>query len=178
MTSDEPLQEVLRRWKRTLAKPVKGVLRRLRDERLPNRETLAYQSWIRQRQAFRTSIYTQVSHPFLFSVLTAVWNGSPVQYLRQLADTIAEQNSDEGCEWVLLDNGCTNPELVHYLTELSALPWVNLQRSPENVGIVRGLRNCLENAHGRYVLPVDGDDLLYPDALRVIASAIIESTLR
>ncbi|HUA54763.1 MAG TPA: hypothetical protein VMB81_21475, partial [Candidatus Sulfotelmatobacter sp.] len=35
--------------------------------------------------------------------------------------------------------------------------------------IVGGLRTCLERATGRYVLPLDSDDRLDPDALRILA---------
>ena len=33
---------------------------------------------------------------------------------------------------------------------------------------------CLENARGKYVLPIDHDDVLTPDALRVVADAIVD----
>jgi hypothetical protein len=42
----------------------------------------------------------------------------------------------------------------------------------ENLGIIGGQRYCLEKASGRYILPVDSDDLLYPDALAVMAGYI------
>lgn len=145
------------------------------DAWLPNRDVREFQTWIAQRQIFRSSIYTKEPYPGLFSILTPVWEGSPVKYLSELAHSIGAQNPNGECEWVLLDNGCANEQLVRCLNDLSALPWVNLQRAETNVGITGGLRRCLESARGRYVLPVDGDDLLYPDALRVLTSAVVEA---
>jgi len=47
-----------------------------------------------------------------------------------------------------------------------------LIRSIENRGIIGGLRVCLEAATGRYVIPLDSDDLLFPDALQVCAQGV------
>ena len=60
-------------------------------------------------------------------------------------------------------------ELLGYLEELQRYPWVSIRASPENVGIIAGLRLCLEHARGRYILPVDADDWLYPDCLEVVS---------
>ena len=164
-----------RKWKRAAAGYLKGSLRRGADEFLPNRETREHGRWIGRRIEVRNSSYTDAPVTGLLSVMTAVWDGSPVKYLRALADSIRVQNR-EGCtEWVLLDNGCQRAELNACLRELSAIPWVKLIRSEKNLGITQGLRACLESASGRYVLPVDGDDLLDLDALSVVTSAIVKN---
>ncbi len=107
----------------------------------------------------------------LFSILTAVWDGSPIPHLRTLAKSVLQQ--DGAFEWVILDNGCQNQALRSYLQELSRRRPVKLLRNETNAGITRGLRLCLEQASARYVLPVDADDVLYPDALRVVASGAL-----
>ena len=43
------------------------------------------------------------------------------------------------------------------------------------MGIVPGLRFCLQKARSRYILPLDADDLLYPDALPVITSFVMQA---
>jgi Glycosyl transferase family 2 len=159
-------------WTREAKAYLKGSLRRQLDAFLPSRETREYESWIKQRQVFRRRVYNHTPSPGLISILTPVWNGSAIKYLRALGQSISEQNESGACEWVILDNGCTNENLRAYLKELSALRWVKIIRSDVNLGITRGLRRCLERANGRYVLPVDGDDLLYADALQVVASAL------
>ncbi len=162
-------------WKQKAKSYLKGSLRRRADALLPSREVREYEGWIKQRQAFRHGAYTHTASSGLFSILTAVWDGSPVKYLRALAHSISEQNGSGFCEWVVLDNGCKDENVRSYLKELSALRWVKVIRADTNLGITRGLRRCLERANGRYVLPVDADDLLYPDALQVIASALAKS---
>ena len=40
---------------------------------------------------------------------------SPIHYLRELAESISQQNKEGACEWVVLDNGCSNKKLLGYL---------------------------------------------------------------
>lgn len=154
---------------------MKGTLRRRAEALLPSREVREYATWIEQRQLARQDVYTQAPVPGLFSILTPVWNGSPLPYLRQLARSIELQNQSGSSQWVVLDNGCSDVQLLRYLDELRSRQWVKVVMAGTNLGITKGLRRCLEEANGRYVLPVDSDDLLYPDALRVAASAVVEA---
>ncbi len=62
--------------------------------------------------------------------------------------------------------------MLSSLEQLSKHSWVSLHHARTNLGITAGLRHCLERATGRYVLPVDADDYLYTDALRVITSCV------
>lgn len=156
-----------RKLGRSLPRGLKGVLRREAELWFPDRETRAYGPWIAERVKYRALAYADPVESGLFSILTAVWNGSPLSYLKRLAQAVVEQNHDGATEWVILDNGISNRALKSFLAELGELPWVELIESWTNCGITCGLRRCLENASGRYVLPVDADDLLYPDALRV-----------
>jgi hypothetical protein len=73
---------------------------------------------------------------------------------------------------VILNNGCTKPELLAYLDTLKQYRWITVLETEENAGIVRGLRLCLEHAKGRYALAVDADDWLYPDCFQVASSWI------
>ncbi|MBV9296116.1 MAG: glycosyltransferase [Acidobacteriaceae bacterium] len=151
---------------------VKGVVRRQTEQLFPNREAREYERWIRERVKTRDTIYQNALEPGLLAVLTPVWNGSPVGPLRALAKSLTSQNPHGTCEWVLLDNGCSNPALLSLFEELSAHTWITSPRVKHNLGIVRGLRECLERASARYVLPVDADDCLYPDALKVVTSYV------
>ncbi len=163
------------RWRRLrygIPAFIRGALRRQADNLLPNREAREYRVWMAQRLAERQSNYQGSVARGLLSILTPVWNRSPVRYLRTLAESLIGQNQGGACEWVILDNGCSNGALLAYIRELNQYSWVKLHRVPTNIGIGAGLRYCLEQATGRYVLPVDADDYLYPDALQVISSYI------
>lgn len=161
-----------RRLGRTLPASLKGALRRQADSLLPNRETREYRAWMAERLKHRALVYNEPLESGLLSILTPVWDGSPLAYLKRLASALIAQNQSGACEWVLLDNGCTDTRLLSYLNELRSHRWIRRYRLEENAGIARGLRYCLEHAHGRYVIPVDADDLLYPDTLRIVTSYI------
>lgn len=158
------------RLRRSLPAGLKGVLRRQAETLFPNREAREYGAWMSERLKYRAMAYDEPLEPGLLSILTPVWDGSPVRYFKTLAEAVVGQNHSGACEWVLLDNGCSNRALTSYLDELSGYRWVRLLRLETNSGISAGLRYCLERAGGRYVLPVDADDLLYCDALRVVTS--------
>ncbi len=135
----------------------------------------AYNRWMTAHLKRRQARYNGVATPGLLSILTPVWDGTPLSYYRELAGTIEQQNAAGHTEWVILNNGCQKPELLAYLEELQRHAWVTVHNSPENVGIIGGLRLCLERARGRYVLPVDADDWLYPDCLSVVSWWVRES---
>jgi hypothetical protein len=162
------LELLAREFKRKL----KGTVRRQTDRFLPTKETREYRRWIAARLSLRQRCYREPLEPGLLSILTAVWDGSPVPYLKQLAESLEAQNGQGAYEWIILDNGCSKAPLTAYLAELASRPWVKIRRSAENIGIVRGLRMSLESAHGRYICPIDADDWIYPDALRALTWAL------
>ena len=51
---------------------------------------------------------------------------------------------------------------------------VRFWRVENNLHIIGGNRFLLEHARGTYVIPVDGDDVVYPDALRIMSIFIAE----
>ena len=125
--------------------------------------------WMAQRLVARKEFYPPQNQPGLFSFMTTAWN-TPVPYLHVLAESLFAQAKQQEFEWVLLDNGTTNPDTRSYLEDLAKRhPEVKFYRVEENLGILGGQRFCLERATGRYVIPVDSDDYLYPDTLAIIA---------
>jgi glycosyltransferase involved in cell wall biosynthesis len=139
-------------------------------------EARLYNEWMKKHLERRRAKYAAPLQPGLLSIATPVWDGSPVSYLRLLAESIAAQNASGTCEWFVLDNGCSKPDVLRYLDELARrYPWVTLHREAKNEGIAGGLRVCLERARGRYLCVVDADDLLYPDCLAVAQWWIRES---
>jgi glycosyltransferase involved in cell wall biosynthesis len=107
----------------------------------------------------------------LFSLLTTVYDTDP-QQLIDLAHSIFGQDAETDFEWILLDNGSSKPETLAAMELLRTHPKVRFERVADNLGIIRGMRRCLEQARGRYVVPVDSDDLLFPQCLRVMAASI------
>jgi len=107
----------------------------------------------------------------LFSFVTTVWNTAP-QFVAELAESVFGQDGGAEFEWIILDNGTSRADTRALLKEIANHPAVRLVRVDENIGIVKGLRYCLERAGNRYIVPLDSDDLLTPDCLRILASCL------
>ncbi|RYH64030.1 MAG: glycosyltransferase, partial [Alcaligenaceae bacterium] len=128
-------------------------------------------SFYRERRLKCRDLYRPSESQGLISLLTTVYDTDPEQ-LTDLAHSIFGQDSKIDFEWILLDNGSSKPETLTVLQRLQTHPQVRFGRVAENLGIIRGMRWCLERAQGHYVVPVDSDDLLFPQCLRVIAAFI------
>ena len=127
-----------------------------------------YHAWLERQNAERQTRYACALEKSLLSVVTPVWDGTPLEYFRLLAEGIIRQNESQAAEWVIVNNGCQNPETLGALADLAKHSWIAVQHAPTNLGIIGGLRLGLEGAHGRYILPVDSDDFLYPDCLQIV----------
>ncbi|MEO8519728.1 MAG: glycosyltransferase [Acidobacteriota bacterium] len=128
-----------------------------------------YPEWLAKRCAVRTAQYAPPTpDDNLFSLLTTVYDTAP-EYVDALAASVASQTFT-GFEWIVLDNGSRNPRTLSAIASLAALAQVRLFRVDRNLGIIGGMRYVLERAGGRYILPVDSDDVLFPDTLAVVAS--------
>lgn len=105
----------------------------------------------------------------LISLITAVYD-TKASYLTDLAQSVFGQDADVDFEWIILDNGSSDPSTLAALAKITGHPSVVSGRVEQGLGIIGGFRWCLERATGRYILPVDHDDLLFPDCLRVVAA--------
>ncbi|CCB65063.1 glycosyltransferase [Hyphomicrobium sp. MC1] len=137
-----------------------------------------FRSWVsddygmyrREMLKERSALYAEAD-PSLLSLITPVWN-TPARYLRELAETVFAQDCGLGFEWLILDNGSQNTDTLDCLQKIANHQAVRLIRVEQNIGIVPALRRLLEEAKNRYVVPLDSDDLLTPDCLRIITSAL------
>jgi O-antigen biosynthesis protein len=139
----------------------------------PVRPPDRYNRWRARRLEDRRSEYPvpRLPDPVTFSLVTAVWN-TPGEYLRELADSVLAQELSDGWEWVIADNGSTNPDTLAVLDDLRGDPRIKIESHPVNLGILGGMRSCLDRAVGRYIVHLDHDDLITADALRVVASSL------
>jgi O-antigen biosynthesis protein len=108
------------------------------------------------------------------SFLTPIWNTDPI-FINVLAESLLPQLERAHAEWVLLDNGSDRKETLERLDRLRKHPNVRFARSGRNLGIIGGLRHCLERASGRYVATIDHDDYLHPGAVGTIADFLEQS---
>lgn len=124
--------------------------------------------------AARRATCLQTQLPGLISFVTTVWN-TPAPFLTALAETVFSQDGGDNFEWLILDNGTTDPATRAALDEIATNPIVRFHRVDENLGIVGGMRFCLERATSRYILPLDSDDLLTPDCVVIMTEAVVQN---
>ncbi|WP_420100946.1 glycosyltransferase [Bosea sp. (in: a-proteobacteria)] len=119
-------------------------------------------------------LYLDRREPGLLSFVTTVWN-TDVTFLKALTESLLAQRGGIGFEWFVLDNGSTEPATIAFLETLRAYDFIRLDRVETNLGIIGGMRYCLERAGGRYILPLDSDDYLYPQCVSIFTAAIQQS---
>ena len=176
----EALQAILRKFpplRALSAGPVGSFLRKMliAHPTPPSAASFAppadYETYRLQRIAECESVWPDTREPNLLTFITTVWNTAP-EYLEVLAASIDVQSEGGGFDWLILDNGSTSPETRETLQKIATSPYVKLLRVEQNLGIIGGMRFVLERAEGRYVLPLDSDDYLYPKCISIFSEAI------
>jgi len=120
---------------------------------------------INQREHF-----TQQADLPLFSVITPVYN-VPLSIFRETVQSVRTQTYSNW-EWIIVD-ASTNAAAWKYLCTVSEEdPRIKAERI-ENGGISRNSNIALQKAVGDYLIILDHDDLLAPNALFEVASALI-----
>jgi len=92
---------------------------------------------------------------------------TPPEYLRVLVESVLEQPKSIPFEWVLLDNASRKRETRSFLRRPGRCPFIE-----KNLGIIGGMRFCLEHAENRYILAVEFADYLYPECTGIVTSVI------
>lgn len=106
-----------------------------------------------------------------FSITTTVYNTDP-GFIHDLAASIAGQAFGD-FEWLILDNGSTSAATVAACAAVAkGEVRARLFHVEENRHIIGGNRFLLERATGRYIVPIDSDDILYQDSLALLAQAL------
>ncbi|HWH21455.1 MAG TPA: glycosyltransferase, partial [Solirubrobacterales bacterium] len=98
----------------------------------------------------------------LVSVLIPHYNQA--HFLRECVESVRAQTYAE-VEIVIVDDASDQDGSAETLSELDALDGVEVIRLKENGGPSRARNAGIERCQGRYVLPVDADNLLLPDAI-------------
>lgn len=141
---------------------------------LPAEPKTAYETFRRDALTRRRRDGTYQQQIGLLSFVTSVYNTDP-KFLDELASSLFLQDGGTQFEWFILDNGSTVDETVSKLREIGRHAGVRLERVEANLGIVGGMRYCLERATGRYILPLDSDDLLDRDCVNVVTRYLQEN---
>jgi len=130
----------------------------------PNQE---HHDRITERIARRSAEYPLPPSCASIDILTLVFNTDPA-ILRETAASVIAQDAPVW-RWVIIDNGSTDAGTHEVLRDLASHSNIVIEPLPENLGIVAGHRRGLELCIGEFVALLDHDDVLTPDALRIVA---------
>ena len=138
-----------------------------RELATPRAAAEPYAIFLNAAAARRAIFNAPLQEPGLISFITTVWNTAPA-FLDVLAESVRIQAGGTKFEWYVLDNGTTRVDTRAFLSKLAKEPYVRLERVEANLGIIGGMRHCRDRATGRYILPLDSDDYLFPDCVRTL----------
>lgn len=106
-----------------------------------------------------------------FSVVTAVYEPPEHAFEDCIASVLAQQEQD--WQWVLVDDRSPSERVRTRLAELEASdPRVVVHLRKENGGIVAASQDALSRATGEFVVLLDNDDTLVPEALSAVAEVL------
>jgi O-antigen biosynthesis protein len=112
----------------------------------------------------------------LISVLTPVHNTRP-DWLIEAVHSVRRQTFGDW-ELLLIDDASTDPRTRATLAHAAAGdPRIRLLVNPVNRGIAASTNRGAEQARGDWLLLLDHDDLLYPDALATLRAGMCEHTI-
>ncbi|MGO4791195.1 glycosyltransferase family 2 protein [Paenibacillus sp. 2KB_20] len=106
-----------------------------------------------------------VSCPPLVTIALCTYNDG--SYLPWAVRSVLAQTFG-GWELVILDDGSTDAETAHYLLRVPQDNRIKLIRQEDNTGKSRALNRILNLAKAPWLLELDADDWLAPDALEIL----------
>ena len=109
---------------------------------------------------------------YKISLITPVYNAG--SYLDDAISSVKEQTIGfENIEWLLVDDCSTDGSYEKILQLAAQYPNVRVLKTPQNSGTPAEPRNiALDNVSAPYVMFLDNDDALFPDACRVLYDEI------
>ena len=133
-----------------------------------------YTDWLSRRMIERETDYLNPATSVSFSILTTIYEKTDANLLQETAESLLHQRF-QFHEWVILAHGPVSEDVNKLLIQLEQQSNIIVHRLPKNLGIMGGMKFCIERATGDYLVPMDADDLLTKDALQVVASVIVRS---
>lgn len=114
--------------------------------------------------------------PPIFSIVTAT-HETPIAVFRETLSSVLSQTC-QSWEWCIADDGSQSTALRALLVKWSKRePRIKYVQRPDNGGIVSASTSAAQIASGEFLVFLDHDDLLVPNALEEILSSIEEEPL-
>ena len=157
---------------RLLRKNPRYFLLRTRQHIAFGKSTLpTYAEWLSDQLLIRIHNYPLPLTPTSFSILTTIYEKTDAFLLQETAESIFAQTCPFH-EWLILAHGPVSEGVNKVLMHLELQSHVLVYRLTHNLGIMGGMKFCLDRASGDYIVPMDADDLITQDALQIMAATI------
>lgn len=104
------------------------------------------------------------------SIVTPVFN-PPLQSLRECAESLLPQLRTN-VEWILVDDGSSISDHFDFLSRLERHQSITVIRNGQNAGISSATNDGIAVANGSHIAFLDQDDLLTPDACRLVCQLL------
>ena len=108
------------------------------------------------------------------SVICPVLDPPPAELTDALASVLAQSHR---CELVIVDDGCTDAQVLDIIDRISHHPGVVVVRTGGRAGIAAASNRGIEASTGSIISFVDHDDVLRPDAVSWLVSALAEADI-
>lgn len=109
-----------------------------------------------------------------FSIITPVFN-PPINAFRDCVASVTQQTCSDW-EWILVNDGGTDPEVMQILNSLESNPQVTIIRRAKNEGIVAASNDGIQASRGEFIALLDHDDQLTADALETVRELLVENS--
>ena len=133
---------------------------------------LSYPMWLEMHLRRRANSYPIPEQPASITLITTVYERTDMVLLDELAMSVMSQTV-KATQWVIVAHGPIATENLNHITRNQAERWgATVIVEPRPLGIMGAMCRGLESAKGEYVVPVDADDVLTPDAIHILTNAI------
>ncbi len=105
----------------------------------------------------------------LVSVVVPCFNHG--RFLPQCIDAVLDQDYEE-IEVIVVDDASTDPATIRVLGEVELRDGVRVIRQLHNLGPSIARNRAIKEARGRYILPVDADNILLPKAVASLVAQL------
>lgn len=134
-----------------------------------------YLIFMRQNKITKQQLLQQKNHQFthtpLISILTPTYN-TPPNFLMDMIQSVINQTYTNW-ELCIADGGSKKANTKHVLKSFSKKDKrIKINFMEENLGISLNTNEALKSANGEYIMLLDHDDLLTPDALFEVVKVI------
>ncbi len=105
----------------------------------------------------------------LVSVIVPCFNDG--RYLADCLQSVAEQTYAP-VETIVVDDASTDPETIDAFARIEAAGTITVLRMATNRGPSTARNAAIERARGRYILPLDADNVLLPGAISILVEQL------